>query len=136
MTTHATGHFDVKSWENEKPVSEIAGQPALIQVDVTYAYQGDLEGEGQVRYQMYASGNKVTYFSGYEQFTGRLGEREGSFVFHHRGTYEGATNLLTIDFSIVTGSATGDLSGLSGQGNAIARHEQPPATFTLEYEFA
>jgi hypothetical protein len=44
MTIHATGSFEVKSWD-EKPYSEIDGQPKLTHAEVVYAYHGDLEGE-------------------------------------------------------------------------------------------
>jgi len=45
MTIHATGSFEVKSW-NEQPYSEIDGQPKLTRAEVVYAYHGDFEGEG------------------------------------------------------------------------------------------
>jgi hypothetical protein len=44
-------------------------------------------------------------FMGYDQVTGRLGDRSGSFVLQHVGTYEaGAVNDTVI---VVPGSATG-----------------------------
>ena len=109
MTIHATGSFEVKSWD-EKPYSEIKGQPKLSRADVVYAYHGDLEAEGTITYLMCYSSNNTAYFIGYEQVTGRLGNRSGSFVLHHVGTFEaGAVKDALI---VVPGSATGEFSGL------------------------
>lgn len=130
MTIHATGSFEVKSWD-EKPYSEIEGQPKLMRADVVYAYHGDLEGEGTIAYLMCYSKNNIAYFIGYEQVTGRLGDRSGNFVLQHNGTYEGETAKDTL--TIVPGSATGDLSGLQGSGSSMA-YKDKPATFTLDCE--
>ncbi len=128
MKTHATGSFEVKSW-NEKPYSEVAGQPKLTRANVVYAYHGDLEGEGTIEYLMCYSGNNIAYFIGYEQVTGRLGERSGSFVLQHAGTYENGAVKDTL--TVVPASATGNLSGLLGTGMSGGDGE---AVFTLDYE--
>ncbi len=109
MKIHATGNFEVKSWD-EKPHSEIAGQPKLTRADVVYAYHGDLEGEGTIAYLMCYSSNNIAYFIGYERVTVRLGDRSGSFVFQHNGTFEAGA--VKDALTVVPGSATGDLSGL------------------------
>jgi Protein of unknown function (DUF3224) len=128
MTTHATGSFAVKSWD-EKPYSEVEGQPKLTRAEVVYTYTGDFEGEGNVEYLMCYSSNNIAYFIGYEQMTGRLGNRSGSFVLQHTGTYEGGAVKDTI--TVVPGSATGHLSGLQGSGTSGGDGE---TVFTLDYE--
>lgn len=128
MKTHATGSFEVKSWD-EKPYSEIEGQPKHTHADVVYTYRGDFEGEGKIVYLMCYSGNNVAYFTGYEQVTGHLGDRSGSFVLHHNGTFEGGA--VKDALAVVPGSATGDLSGLLGEGFCGGDGE---AVFTLDYE--
>ena len=130
MTIHATGNFEVKSWD-EKPYSEIDGQPKLIRADVVYAYHGTLEGQGKLAYLMYSSNNNITYFIGYDQVTGRLGDRSGSFVLQHVGTYEAGA--VKDALTVVPGSATGELSGLQGSGSCGGDGE---AVFTLDYEIA
>ena len=130
MTIHATGSFAVKNWD-EKPYSEIAGQPKLTRADVVYTYQGNLEGEGSITYLMCYSGNNIAYFIGYEQVTGRLNDRSGSFVLQHIGTYEGGAVKDAV--TVVPGSATGELSGLLGSGSCGGDGE---AVFTLDYELA
>ncbi len=128
MTMRATGNFKVKVW-NEKAYSEIDGQPKLTRADVVYTYHGDLEGEGKIEYLMCYSSNNIAYFIGHEQITGRLGDRTGSFVLQHTGTYE--EGAVKDSLTIVPGSATGDLSGLQGSGVGGGDGE---AVFTLDYE--
>lgn len=128
MIRHATGSFEVKSW-NEKSYSESDGQPKLTRADVVYAYHGDLEGEGTIAYLMCYPSNTIAYFIGYEEVTGRLGERSGSFVLQHNGTFEGGA--VKDSVTVVPGSATGELSGLRGSGGCGGDGE---AVFTLDYE--
>ncbi len=126
----ATGSFEVKSWD-EKPYSEIEGQPKLTRASVVYTYHGGLESEGSIEYLMCYSSNNIAYFIGYEQMTGRLNDRSGSFVLQHIGTFENGAVKTTL--TIVPGSATGDLSGLQGTGTFGGDGE---AKFALDYEFA
>lgn len=128
MKMHATGSFEVKSWD-EKPYSEIDGQPKLTQADVVYTYHGDFEGEGKIVYLMCYSRNNIAYFIGYEQVAGRLGDRSGSFVLQHNGTFEAGAVKDTV--TVVPGSATGDLSGLRGEGTCGGDGE---AVFSLDYD--
>jgi hypothetical protein len=125
---HATGKFEVKNWE-EKPDREIEGQPKLTRADVVYAYHGDLEGEGTITYLLCYSGNDIAYFLGYDQVTGRLGEKRGSFVLQHVGTFEAGAVKDTL--TVVPGSAAGELRGLRGSGSCGGDGE---AVFTLDYE--
>ena len=128
MTIHATGSFEVKSW-NEKPYSEIDGQPKLTRADVVYAYHGDLEAEGSITYLMCYSSNNIAYFIGYEQVAGRLGNHSGSFVLQHIGTYEAGA--VKDALTVVPGSATGGLSGLRGEGSCGGDGE---AVYALDFE--
>ena len=128
MTMRATGSFEVKNWD-EKPYSEIEGQPKLTRADIVYAYHGDLEGEGNIAYVMCYSSNNITSFIGYDQVTGRLGNRKGSFVLQHVGTFEAGA--VKDSVTVVPGSATGELSGLQGSGSCGGDGE---ALFTLDYE--
>lgn len=129
MRTRAAGSFEVKSW-TEKAYSEIEGQPKLLRAEVVYAYHGDLESEGNIEYLMCYSGNNIAYFIGYEQVAGRLGNRSGTFVLQHVGTYEGGAVKDTL--TVIPSSATGDLRGLLGEGSCGGDGE---ASFVLDYEF-
>ena len=128
MTKHATGTFAVKSWD-EKTYSEVEGQPKLTRAEVVYTYQGDFEGEGKIEYLMCYASNNIAYFLGFEQMAGRLGDRSGTFVLQHSGTYEGGAVKDTM--AVVPGSTTGDLNGLQGSGSSGGDGK---AIFALDYE--
>jgi len=134
MTTHATGTFEFKSWD-EKPYSEVEGGPKLTRASVTNSFHGDVEGDSTLEYLMvYTEG--AGSFIGYERLVGRVGARSGSFVLQHKGTFEGAAEGPTVrsTWSVVPGSGTGDLRGLRGEGGYVAAHGQQQTPFTLDYD--
>ncbi len=111
MSTQATATFQVKSWD-EKPYNEIDDGPKLTRVSVTKSFSGDIEGEGTLEYLMIQRDDGSASFVGLERVVGRVGDRSGSFVLQHLGTYEEGTAKAT--FSVVPGSGTADLRGLRG----------------------
>lgn len=132
MKKNANARFAIKSWD-EKPYSEGPDQPKLTRASVTKTYTGDIEGEGQVEYlMMYRSDGSAT-FVGLERVVGRIGGKTGSFVLQRTGVFE--SGQAKESYSIMSGSATGDLQGLLGGGSSAVGHgmEHP---FTLSYELA
>lgn len=71
-------------------------------------------------------------FIGLERVVGRVGERSGSFVLQHNGTFEGGTAKAT--WFVVPGSGTENLQGLRGEGGFASGHAQQ-YTITLDYDF-
>lgn len=131
MTTHAAPTFQIKTWD-EKPFSEVAGGPKLTRVSVTKSFSGDIEGEGTLEYLMAYRADGSASFIGLERVVGRIGDRSGSFVLQHTGTFEGGMAKAT--WVVVPGSGTGDLQGLSGVGEFASAHaEEYP--MTLDYDF-
>lgn len=131
MTTQATATFEIKSWD-EKPTNEMEGGPKLTRASVTKAYQGDIEGEGTLEYLLVYLDDGTAGFIGLERITGRIGERSGSCVLQHSGKFEGGVAKST--WSVIPGSATGELRGLRGQGKFDAGHEEHHPV-TLDYDF-
>jgi hypothetical protein len=131
MTTHATGSFEGKGWE-ESAYDEGEGKPKLTHAGVTNAYKGDIEGEGVLEYLMVYLADGSVPFIGLERISGRLGGRTGSFVLQHSGTWENGTARAT--WAVVQGSGTGELSGLRGSGGYEAAHDA--SSLTLDYDFA
>src|SRR4051794_14834225 len=86
MTTRANATFEGKSWD-EHPFSEIEGGPKLTKASVVNLYHGDIEGEGTLEYLMVYHTAGPVDFVGFERIVGRIGERTGSFVLRHTGTY-------------------------------------------------
>jgi hypothetical protein len=131
MTTPAKARFEFKNWD-EKPYSEIDGGLKLTSASVTNSFQGDIEGEGTLTYLMSYLEDGSVPFIGLERVVGRVGDRSGSFVLQHSGTFEGGAAKAT--WFVVPGSGTGDLRGLRGEGGYVATHEQPTPC-TLDYDF-
>lgn len=131
MTVHATATFEVKAWE-EKPYDEIDEGPKLTRASVTKSFSGDIEGEGTVEYLMIHRDDGSASFVGLERVVGRVGDRSGSFVLQHTGTFEGGTAKTT--WFVVPGSGTGDLRGLRGEGGFASAHAER-YSITLDYDF-
>ena len=131
MSTHAAATFEVKSWD-EKPYDEMAGGPKLTRASITKAYQGDIEGEGALEYLLVHRDDGSADFMGLERSVGRIGDRSGSFVLQHSGTFDGGTAKAT--WFVVPGSSTGDLRGLRGEGGFASGHADS-YPITLDYDF-
>ena len=131
MSTHATGTFHVKSWD-EKPYQEIGGQAKLTRATVTQSFQGVIEGEGKVEYLMAYRENGTATFVGLQRIEGKVGGRSGSFVLQLAGTFE--NGVAKAGWFVVTGCGTGDLKSLRGGGGFEAPHG-PDGTVTLDYDF-
>jgi hypothetical protein len=130
MKQSANARFAIKSWD-EKPYSEGQDLPRLTRASVTKTYTGDIEGEGQVEYLMLYRGDGSATFVGLERVVGRIGGQTGTFVLQRTGVFE--SGQAKESYSVVLGSATGELSGLRGEGSSAVGHgtEHP---FTLHYE--
>src|SRR5256712_5999546 len=132
MKNVANSRFTIKSWD-EKPYSEGQDLPKLTRAAVTKTFAGDIAGEGHVEYlMMYRSDGSAT-FLGLERIVGRIGGKTGTFVLQRTGIFE--SGLAKESYSVIPGSATGDLQGLLGDGSSAVGHgmEHP---FTLSYESA
>lgn len=130
MKKSANARFAIKNWD-EKPYSEGEGLPKLTQATVAKTFTGDIEGEGHVQYLMMYRNDGSATFVGLERFVGRIGGKSGSFVLQRVGVFE--SGQAKESYSVIPGSATGDLQGLRGNGSSAVGHglEHP---FTLDYE--
>jgi hypothetical protein len=130
MKKSAQARFAIKSWD-EKPYSEGQDLPRLTRASVTKTFSGDIEGEGQVEYlMMYRSDGSATCV-GHERVVGRIAGKTGTFVLQRIGVFEDGQAKET--YTVVRGSATGELQGLRGEGHSALGHgmEHP---FSLDYE--
>ncbi|MFI6846259.1 DUF3224 domain-containing protein [Kitasatospora sp. NBC_00085] len=129
--SNATGTRALKSWD-EQDITETDGRK-LTRSAVEYSYTGDIEGQGVQEYVMFYRSDDSTTFVGLEQVSGRLGGRSGSFVLQHTGELTGTTAEVT--WTVVPGSGTGELTGLTGSGGFTATHEEAGnARYRLEYD--
>ena len=130
MTKSVNARFAIKNWD-ERSYSEGQDLPKLTRASVTKTFTGDIEGEGQVEYlMMYRSDGSAT-FVGLERISGRIGGKSGTFVLQRLGVFEDGQ--AKESYSVVPGSATGELRGLRGAGSSAVGHgtEHP---FTLDYD--
>jgi hypothetical protein len=130
MKKSANARFAIKSWD-EKAYSEGQELPRLTRARVVKAFAGDIEGEGRVEYLMMYRVDGSAAFVGLERVSGRLGGKAGTFVLQHIGVFE--DDQAKASYSVVPGSATGELQGLHGEGSFAVGHgtEHP---FSLNYD--
>ena len=130
MKKSANARFAIESWD-EKPYSEGQDLPRLTRASVRKAFSGDIEGEGQVEYLMMYRTDGSAAFVGLERVVGRIGGKTGTFVLQRIGVFEDGQ--AKESYSIVPGSATGELQGLRGDGSSAVGHgmEHP---FSLNYD--
>lgn len=127
MGTRAMGTAEIQSWE-EAPYDEPTEGPKLVRATVAYVFSGDIAGKSRLTYLMLYGEDGGAGFVGMERVVGRLGDREGSFVLQHRGRFDGGA--AWGEWSVVPGSATGELRGLRGEGGFVARHGDRPELTT------
>ena len=130
MTTHASATFEIKAWD-EKPYDEFEGGRKLTRASVKKVFHGDIEGESSVEYLMVYDEGGSASFVGMERVVGRVGDRSGSFVLQHSGTF--ADGMAKEAWFVVPGSGTGELGELRGEGSFEAGHEQQ-YVMTLDYD--
>lgn len=129
--THATGRIEVRTYEPQ-PYEEVDDGPNLVEIHVSETFIGDIEADGVARFLQAVRLDGSASFVGIERVTGRVGGRAGSFLLQDTGTLEG--NIVAGEWFVVPGSATGELSGLRGEGGFTAELGQH-ATITLDYWF-
>ncbi len=129
MKHTANANFAIKSWD-EKPYSEVAGEPKLTRATVVKTYTGDIVAQGEVEYLMMYRTDRTAEFVGLERVTGKIGDNAGSFVLQRTGVFEAGQ--AKESYSVIPGSGTGALRGLTGAGTSDVGHgmEHP---FTLNY---
>jgi hypothetical protein len=130
-TTVAHSTFSINQWD-EKSHYEFADSAKLNRAAVAYAYTGDIKGESTLEYLLYYCTDGSGTHTGFERITGSLGERTGSFVLHHTGTFDKESVYDT--YTVVPNSGTDELQGLRGEGRMKLVHAESYA-LALEYFF-
>ncbi|MBE7189125.1 DUF3224 domain-containing protein [Jatrophihabitans endophyticus] len=133
----ATVTVEAKSW-TEQRIAESDPSHAVASVVFTTQWSGDLVGSSTCGLLIdYVAGDPARPetlegpYVGYEQVTGALAGRSGSFVLATRGTHGGG--VADTEVEVVPGSGTGELAGLTGSGSYAA--DAMTYTLTLHYEF-
>jgi Protein of unknown function (DUF3224) len=130
MKNTASARFSIKSWD-EKPYSEGKDLPKMTRASVDKTFTGDIDGDGHVEYVMMYRSDGTAAFVGLERITGRIAGRNGSFVLQRTGVFEDGQ--ARESYAVVTGSGTGELHSLRGEGTSSVGHAAD-YPFALNYE--
>lgn len=127
--TVANATFTVQGWDEQTYEERDPGKLTLASVQ--QAVSGDIEGSSDVRWIMAYTADDAAEFVGVQTVTGSLGGQSGSFVLRSVGTFDGKT--AAGDLTVVAGSGTDALAGISGTGSFTAPMGDE-ASITLDYE--
>jgi hypothetical protein len=119
------GSFKVASW-NEDAYEERDGH-RLTRASVNQQFEGDIAGEGAAEWLMAYRPDGTARFVGLQLVDGVLSGRRGTFVLETAGEFDGG--VARWEASVVPGSSTGELPGLSGAG-----HFEAPLGSEASYE--
>ncbi|WP_409492806.1 DUF3224 domain-containing protein [Amycolatopsis sp. cmx-11-12] len=127
--------FAMKNWD-ESIVSGTEGGPRVAYAHATLAYSGLIEGESVVDYLLYYAGEGYdgggTTAPGLERVEGSVDGRKGSFVIKHDTGFDAKG--ISSAFTVVEGSGTGELAGITGFGTTTGVIGEPTMSYTLEFE--
>lgn len=132
MTETLQTALPIESWD-EQPTREQADGRKFTRAEVRLG--GAAEGLRSATYEAlmyYAADGTSTYVTMME-VVADLGGRAGSFVLTGSGTFDGTT--ADGRFTVVPGSGTGDLAGISGSATSRSTHEDyPHLPLRLDYD--
>ena len=122
----------IDSWD-EKPYRELSDGRKFTRAEVALSGSGDeLEAatfDGLMFYRADGTSSYVTLM----HITATLGGRSGSFVLQGHGSFDGTT--ARGESTVVAGSGTAGLAGITGTAESASTHEDYPfMPLTLRYE--
>ncbi|MEU6643655.1 DUF3224 domain-containing protein [Saccharomonospora sp. NPDC046836] len=128
--------FTTQTWD-EHVVNGPDDGPRYAHVHATFAYTGILEGTSSCDYLIYYAtegyddGNSQLA-PGLERIEGSVDGHKGSFVARHDVRY--GPDGITDNWTVVPGSGTGELAGLSGHGTAAGN--STTIAYTFDYDLS
>ncbi|PRX44195.1 uncharacterized protein DUF3224 [Prauserella shujinwangii] len=120
----------MRTWE-EHVVAGPEDGPRFAHAHTTFGYTGVIEGTSTCDYLLYyaepgyeGAGQTAP---GFERIEGSVDGRRGSFLVRHDVAYDASG--IRDTWSVVPGSGTGELTGLTGTGSMAGNAESMPYTF-------
>lgn len=113
------------------PFDQGAG-PVLSELRLNETFAGDIDGQLSVRAFEVRSGKKHGSLVSMQRFVGKLGHRKGTFLLQGSEIVENGSIKAT--WFVVSGSGTGELSGLRGEGGFTGEFGKGSHA-TLDYWF-
>ena len=109
----------------------------ITKATITFAFKGQIEGTASVEYLMFYKDydekdphKSTANYVGLIRLQGKLNAKVGSFVMEDKGTFEAGTARSSL--TIVPGSGTGELKGITGKGTSVATPKD--CNCELDYE--
>ena len=134
MTVTLTTKMRIDDWD-ESPVEEFGDGSKLTRAQVRLSDGEDGLASGSVGMLAYYQPDGTSSFVTVMRVTGILDGRAGSFVLRGEGAFDGTT--ASGRMTVVAGSGTGGLAGLSGTCVSASTHaDYPFMPLTLVYELA
>ncbi len=128
------GTYTPTKWD-EKTIEVIEDRMKLTKATVEFIFSGDIEGVANVEYLMFYSSfdpedmhKAHAQYVGQIRIVGKLKGKSGSFVVNDEGTFIGG--VASSELSIIAGSGTDELRGISGVGEYAA--DQKNCTWEME----
>ncbi|WP_282204970.1 DUF3224 domain-containing protein [Kitasatospora fiedleri] len=127
-----TGSISFADWTEQEAAASPAG-PRTARASVANTFTGGIEAvRTACDYSIaYTTGHEGA-FTGMELVTGSIDGRHGAFVLEQRGTFA-ADGTIHCVFTVVPGSGTEDLAGLTGTGEYTCRPGAESFPYSLDY---
>ena len=131
--TMTTLEWQETTWDG-KPTADAPAPKTTVASDIA-TITGEIEGQLADRWLMSYAADNTARFVGLTHVTGSVAGRSGTFVLQHVGWFD-ADGLHT-DFTVVPGSGTGELAGITGAGTFVYTGPAgEPTRYTFEPGFA
>lgn len=132
MTTTLETRLKIESWD-EKPYLEPGDGTKFTRADVVLTGTGDGIGRAGFEGLMYYSADGASSYVTLMRIEATLAGRSGSFVLRGTGTFDGTA--ARGESTVVPGSGTGELAGITGSAVSVSTHaDYPHMPLTLEYD--
>ncbi|ASU82285.1 DUF3224 domain-containing protein [Nocardiopsis gilva YIM 90087] len=130
---HTSGEFTFANWE-ENTVGRAADGPKLALASVVNTFSGGIEAaETTCGYTITYATENTGAFTGFELLQGTVDGRKGTFILEERGSFD-ADGSVHCTFDVVHGSATDELTGLTGRGHFTVHQGTPSTRYTFAYD--
>ena len=131
MKATISGTYKTTHW-NELEYSQVEQGPGLTVAETERTMEGGIQGKAILRYSVVHMSDGSNLVTGHMSVSGRIGDREGSFVVEDNGM--GNADKASGTWKIISGSASADLVGLKGAGSWKWEKGNESVAYTLSYE--
>ncbi|KFZ37979.1 hypothetical protein HR45_05560 [Shewanella mangrovi] len=108
------GTFQITEWD-ENAYNDSGDGVKKSHAKIKQQYSGAIIGASELQYLMSYQSATTAVFVGFEVVNGVIDGKSGTITLQHNGKFE--NGVASSEFSIVTGSGTGELAGVEGNGS-------------------